>query len=218
MSCTSRSTRTLHSKNRHSLKWQETGTLNGSGWETKWESMLDCEDAGLLQHIWWRAARWSHSRGKLQPGQGLWSPTLVLEKQDTRDPEALPMFLATPVYSFHLESAFRHRLPVFRVFCMWKHKAAYRPFTEELDWMTLVVPFHPRIFCDSEFKFIIQNCLGEQGLKRQQDRMQVVVWNARQWCWGWPCPRAECPWPPSHSRGLQTPVFHCCYSIVGEWY
>lgn len=138
---------------------------------------------------------------------GLWSP---IEKQDTADPEALPRFLAMLVYSSHLESAFRYSLPVL-VFCRWKHKAACRQFTVELDSMILVGPVQLRIFCDSEIKFIVQNRLGEQGLKRQEDRMQMVVWNARQWCWGWPSPRAECPC-------LQTPVFRCCYSLVGEWY
>lgn len=92
---------------------------------------------------------------------GLWSP---IEKQDTADPEALPRFLAMLVYSSHLESAFRYSLPVL-VFCRWKHKAACRQFTVELDSMILVGPVQLRIFCDSEIKFIVQNRLGEAGLE-----------------------------------------------------
>lgn len=149
--------------------------------------------------------------------QGLWSPILLLEKQDREDSEALPRLSAIPIYNSRLESAFRHRLPVL-VFYKWKHKAAYWPFTEELDSMTLVGPFQLRIFCDSDFKFIVQKSFREQGLKRQQDRIQVVVWNARQWCWGWPCSRAvsllSFPCQGSSDPCISLLLFACGWMIL----
>lgn len=119
--------------------------------------------------------------------RGLWSPIPLLEMQDSGDSEALPRFLAMPMYSSHLESTFRDRLPVIESSASENMKLStghsLKSWTWWLSW----------VHSSSEYSLILNlNSLSKTvwGSRAWRDSKAECRWNARQWCWGWPCSRA----------------------------
>lgn len=115
------------------------------GERSKWESMLGCEEAGLLQHSWWRAAIWIHSRSKLQPGQGLWSPTLVLEKQDSGT-QKLCWHSSHAHVQLSLGKCFQTQAACVSVFCRWNMKLPTGHSLKSWIWWLLWVHSSSKYF------------------------------------------------------------------------